>query len=310
MHAIDKNSPSGSLLQFRERLPKKPYHTDDLGAGLRIRDVQKAIQARYIQANGPTHQHWLIFDVDRSGAALDWDDRGAPPPTMTVQNPTNGHAHLIYGLAVPVRTADDGRPGPLRYAAAIENALRVKLDADPGYSGLICKNPLNPFWRVVEWEPTLYDLAGLESWLDLSQYSDKRKRLPDYGLGRNCNLFDRLRRWAYRAIRQGWPDSDRWYAAVLERARGYNTFDNVLNDNEVKTIARSVAKYTYRNFNAAKFSAWQSAQGRKGGVAKGASYADKRAQALALLDSGASQSAVAKQLGVHRNTVRNWTMHK
>ena len=163
---------------------------------------------------------------------------------------------------------------------------------------------------MVEWEPTLYDLAGLESWLDLSQYSDKRKRLPDYGLGRNCNLFDRLRRWAYRAIRQGWPDSDRWYAAVLERARGYNTFDNVLNDNEVKTIARSVAKYTYRNFNAAKFSAWQSAQGRKGGVAKGASYADKRAQALALLDSGASQSAVAKQLGVHRNTVRNWTMHK
>lgn len=258
-----------SAKHFRDHLPRKPYHCDDLGDGLRIRDVQKAIQARYIQANGPTHQHWLIFDVDRSGAALDWDDRGAPPPTMTVQNPTNGHAHLIYGLAVPVRTADDGRPGPLRYAAAVENALRVKLDADPGYSGLICKNPLNPFWRVVEWEATLYDLGGLESWLDLSQYSDKRKRLPDYGLGRNCNLFDRLRRWAYRAIRQGWPDSDRWYAAVLERARGYNTFDNVLNDNEVKTIARSVAKYTYRNFSAAKFSAVQAHRGRKGGVKSG-----------------------------------------
>ncbi|MGQ7289815.1 replication initiation protein [Vreelandella venusta] len=310
MHAIDKNSPSGSLLQFRERLPKKPYHTDDLGDGLRIRDVQKAIQARYIQANGPTHQHWLIFDVDRSGAALDWDDRGAPPPTMTVQNPTNGHAHLIYGLAVPVRTADDGRPGPLRYAAAIENALRVKLDADPGYSGLICKNPLNPFWRVVEWEAALYDLAGLESWLDLSQYSDKRKRLPDYGLGRNCNLFDRLRRWAYRAIRQGWPDSDRWYAAVLERARGYNTFDNVLNDNEVKTIARSVAKYTYRNFSAAGFSAVQAHRGRKGGTAKGMAYADKRAQALVLLDAGAKRYEVAEQLKVSLKTITNWKKGK
>lgn len=258
-----------SAKHFRDHLPRKPYHTDDLGDGLRIRDVQKAIEARYIQANGPTHQWWLIYDVDRSGAALDWDDRGAPPPTMTVQNPTNGHAHLIYGLAVPVRTASDGRPGPLRYAAAIDNALRVQLDADPGYTGLICKNPLNPFWRVAEWEPTLYDLAGLESWLDLTQYADKRKRLPDYGLGRNCNLFDRLRLWAYRAIRQGWPDAERWYMAVLERARGYNTFDNVLNDNEVKTIARSVAKYTYRNFSAAGFSQWQAAQGRKGGQRSG-----------------------------------------
>lgn len=258
-----------SARRFREHLPKKPYHTDNLGDGLRIRDVKKAIEALYIQANGPTHQWWLIYDVDRSGAALDWNDRGAPPPTMTVQNPSNGHAHLIYGLAVPVRTASDGRPGPLRYAAAIDNALRVKLDADPGYTGLICKNPLNDFWRVQEWEPTLYDLGTLESWLDLTQYADKRKRLPDYGLGRNCNLFERLRKWAYKAIRQGWPDVERWHEAVLTRARAYNEFESPLPDSEVRATAKSVAKYTSQNFSEAGFSAWQSAQGRKGGVKSG-----------------------------------------
>ena len=309
MHAIDNTSPI-NLLVFREKLPKKPYHTDDLRAGLRIRDVQKALEARYIQANGPTHRYWLIYDVDRSGAALDWNDRGAPPPTMTVQNPENGHAHLIYGLAISVRTASNGRPGPLRYAAAVDNALRVKLDADPGYSGLICKNPLNSFWRVAEWEPTLYDLAGLESWLDLTPYADKRKRLPNYGLGRNCNLFDRLRHWAYRAIRQGWPDADRWHQAVLERARGYNVFDTPLSGNEVKAIARSVAKYTHRHFTEEGFRAVQAKRGRNGGKAKGVAYADKRAQAFDLLDSGATQSQVAQQLGVHRNTIRNWVMHK
>ncbi len=81
---------------------------------------------------------WLGFDVDRTGAAIDWSDRNAPAPTLTITNPENGHAHLLYALETPVRTAPDGNE-PLRYAAAVENALRKKLEADTGYSGLICK---------------------------------------------------------------------------------------------------------------------------------------------------------------------------
>ncbi|WP_299262109.1 replication initiation protein, partial [uncultured Kushneria sp.] len=123
-----------NLDTFRDRLPQKPYHTDDFGTGVRIRDVAQAIQARYIQPNGPTHRYWLIYDIDRCDAALDWHDRNAPPPTIVAQNPENGHAHLIYGLEVPVRTAPDGKPGPIRYAAAVDCALRAVLDADEGYS--------------------------------------------------------------------------------------------------------------------------------------------------------------------------------
>ncbi|MCF7227628.1 replication initiation protein, partial [Acinetobacter baumannii] len=87
-----------NLALFRQRLPRKPYHTDRFGDGLRIRDVQKALTSRYIQFNGPTHCYWLVYDIDRNGAVLDWYDRGAPPPTIVAQNPDNGHAHLIYGL--------------------------------------------------------------------------------------------------------------------------------------------------------------------------------------------------------------------
>ena len=72
------------------------------------------------------------------------------------QNPQNGHAHLIYGLDVPVRTAPDAKSAPLRYAAAVDCALRAVLGADEDYAGLICKNPLHPHWRVTEWEPRLY----------------------------------------------------------------------------------------------------------------------------------------------------------
>ena len=50
---------------FRERLPAKPYHTDDLRARLQVRSAERAALARYIQPNGPTHRYWLVYDVDR-----------------------------------------------------------------------------------------------------------------------------------------------------------------------------------------------------------------------------------------------------
>lgn len=261
-HKVRQATP---LTLFEKRLPKKPYSTDYLGAGLNINSVKKAIKARYIQHNGPTHQYWLVFDVDRMGAAIDWADRSCPPPNFTVKNPANGHAHLFYGLQVSVRTAPDGSASALRYAAAVESALRAKLDADLGYSGLVSKNPLNPFWQVAIWEENLYTLSDLESWLDISVKNTKTEQ--EYGLGRNCTLFERLRIWSYRAIRQGWPEYGRWLEAVLTRADAYNDFSNPLSFNEVKATARSVAKYTYKNFSKEGFSQWQAVQGRKGGKA-------------------------------------------
>jgi len=295
--------PGTTLELFRQRLPRKPYHTDTLSDGLRIRDVQRAIKARYIQPNGPTHRYWLVYDVDRSGAALDWHDRGAPPPTIVAQNPINGHAHLVYGLEVAVRTAPDAKSGPLRYAAAVDCALRVLLGADEGYAGLICKNPLHPHWRVTEWEPRLYELGDLDSWLDLSAYGDRRKRLPDYGLGRNCNLFERLRHWAYRAIRQGWPDYDRWHEAVLVRARAYNDFETPLPESEVRATAKSVAKWTHQRLSPAGFVAIQAQRGRR----KGEKQRDRLIPKMReMIGCGASQAQIAEALGVSERTIRNW----
>src|SRR5690625_5523818 len=52
-------------------LPYRPYCSDDLADGLRIRPLQTAKNRRYLQINPPTQQHYLVFDVDRQGAALD-----------------------------------------------------------------------------------------------------------------------------------------------------------------------------------------------------------------------------------------------
>lgn len=294
---------------FRVRLPRKPYYTDELTTGLRIADVARALGARYIQPNGPTHRHWIVFDVDNPTATLSWDDVDAPAPNITVTNKANGHAHLIYGLETPIRTAPDGNVAPLRYAAAIEAALREKLGADRGYSGLICKNPLHSHWLVHVWEPRLYDLNWLADYLDLSPY-DGRRALPAYGLGRNCTLFEKTRQWAYKAIRQGWPEYNEWLAACVDRASGYNAqFEQPLPVNEVRHTAKSIAKWTHKHLSPAEFSAWAARRGAKGGKASkrptqtGKTKADLLPEVLRLKAEGYTNRDIADDLQISPSTV-------
>lgn len=238
---------------FNDRLPHKPYFSDDLLFGVRIAGKERAILAKYIQFNQPHAMFWLGFDVDRAGAAIDWSDRNAPAPTLTITNPENGHAHLLYALKTSIRTAPDGKMKPLKYAAAVENVLRKKLCADIGYSGLICKNPNHAHRKISVWQPELYTLDWLADSLDLSAANDK-KIVADYGLGRNCTLFDKTRKWAYRAIRQGWPEYDQCLKACYERACVYNLqFSAPLDENEVHGIAKSIAKWTHGKITETSF---------------------------------------------------------
>ncbi|EKN8021237.1 replication initiation protein, partial [Escherichia coli] len=245
----------------------RPYHTDDLAFGLRISGKGRALLARYIQQNQPHAQFWLVFDVDRVGAAIDWSDRNAPAPNITVKNPVNGHAHLLYALNIAVRTVPDASVKALKYAAAIERALCEKLGADVNYSGLICKNPFHLEWQVMEWREEAYTLDELADYLDLSA-SERRSIDKHYGMGRNCHLFEITRKWAYRAIRQGWPAFSPWLDAVIQRVEMYNASLPVpLSPAECRAIGKSIAKYTYRKFSPEGFSAVQAARGRKGGNA-------------------------------------------
>lgn len=267
----------GCVKLFEDYLPRRPYHTDDLTSGLKINKKEKAKFARLVQPNGPTHRYWMVFDLDRADAGMHWDHIGAPAPNLIARNPANGHAHLLYLLQTPIRTAMDGKTAPLRYAAAIEAGLRNRLGADRGYSGLICKNPINAHWMVHQWQADPYTLDDLADYIDLTPEKAREKPVEDYGLGRNCMLFDELRAWAYKAIRsQDWPDYNQWLNACFDRASGYNVnFTTPLDISEVKHTAKSVAKWTHRNFNRRTFDDYvarthtseiQAIRGRKGGL--------------------------------------------
>jgi hypothetical protein len=57
--------------------------------------------------------------------------------------------------------------------------------------------------------------------------------------------------------------------AVEQRAFAYNNFASQLSMSEVRAIAKSVARWTYRNFSHDGFSEHQAVLGRKGGIASG-----------------------------------------
>lgn len=289
---------------FEKSLPSRPYCTDDLGYGLQIRDKLKAIEKRYIQPNHPVRKYWLPYDIDRPGGGYDWELKDAPAPNLVVENPKNLHAHLLYGLEVPVYTSPGAHIKPLRYAGAIDNALAKKLDADMGYSGLIVKNPLNTkAWTVREYEERLYDLDWLADYLDLERYWDRRRKLPDYGLGRNCTLFERLRQWSYRAInRDEWGSPESWQAAVLHKATLYNDFAVPLPFGDVKATAKSVARWVWENFSREDFLAIQAARSHKAALKRQAEAEEKRQ--LILTFPGYTSKTVESLTGIPARTVR------
>lgn len=264
-----------ALFGDESRWPRRPYCTNDLAAGLRIRSLRQAITMTHIQCNRPNQCAWIIFDIDRPDAENAWRQAGLSEPTWTAVNNENGHAHAVYGLRVPVLMGGLGvRNSPVRYLASVEAMMREKLKADQSYSGLITKNPMHTKWRVLHGPQLTYDLSELAVNLPgIEKYKPKRRDL-EVGVGRNVTLFDRLRKWAYREIRPFWGQGlggwNQWLSLCNNRAVVLNfDFSSPLGGKEVWHLARSVAKYVWKYTTKEGFSEWQAVQGTKGGKASG-----------------------------------------
>lgn len=298
-----------------DRWPKKPYCSDDKSARF-IRSLESAIERRYIQANPPHLRVWSIFDIDRPGGALAWDDAGLPPPSWAAGNPENAHAHLAWGLSAPVLVdSPDLRQGPLRYLCAVESAMRVRLDADQGYSGLLTKNPASAHWRVWRGPKLYWELGELAEWVDLPKHLPKRKP-EEIGLGRNVAVFDWLRQYAYRHIRHYKGDVRNfvmWQSHLNGAALGRNgELNNPMDGREVWHIVKSVAKWTWRRFDIeasdARFGELQAHRGRMSGISRSAKNEDKRASARLMAEKGHSIRAIAQALGVGKSSVGDWLL--
>lgn len=303
---------SNLLETFRTELPQKPYCTDDLKFGLKIRPAETAIRKRYLQYNKPTDLRWFVYDVDRSTAHFDWYDCKCPAPNITVMNKQNGHAHLFYGLEVPVHTQTTAKKNPIRFASSIDVAMIKALSADENYAELICKNPFNDFWDTKVWRDTSYDLAELADNLDLSAYKDARIRLPEFGLGRNCNLFDATRFYAYREIRKPIENYlfDEFYSEedFISRcicyAENHNLFKNPLPEREILSIGKSVGKWVYRNMSPEGFFEWAEKRRARSIEVRQEQSDEKKRTAIALFELGYKKSEIASMLNLTTRMLR------
>ncbi|MHB9043090.1 replication initiation protein [Acidithiobacillus sp.] len=320
---------------FVEHLPYKPYCTNDLTTGLQVRPAQQALTHAYLQFNSPAMVWTLVQDIDHDVDRDYFMRHKAPKPNRVVKNPDNGHGHALYFLAAGVCRTDAGRLKPLRYLAAVESALCRQLEADPGFAGLVTKNPLHPSWETLVVHDHQYSLAELAEPLDLKSAANE-KSYRDAGLGRNVTAFDAVRLWAYSAIRDFWGPGgfDRWHKAVSAKVAEVNCqFPAPLPFSELKAIAKSIAGWTWRNMTPAGLHELierthtpelQSLRGKKatnqariaflGGVASGQARrkasleASKSIRAMARLmrAQGMSYRAIEEALGVRRATLHRW----
>jgi hypothetical protein len=301
---------SAQLKLFETALPRKPYCSDQLESGLLIRSRGQAVRRRYVQHNAPNSILWLAFDVDRPTCPEEAYELGLPLPNIWIQNPENRHAHLLYSLGVPVHLNPNSSPKAQRFLASIDVAMTHKLDADAGYAGLVCKNPMHKHWNTLALNDDSYDLSYLSEFVDLSFANDLRKNLPAIGLGRNVTLFDRTREWAYKAIRshRGDRDFNVWLDSVKSKAIAYNDFTVPLALSEITATAKSIAKYCWKVDGRAEeaFIKRQSFKGKLSGVARLSLSADKRYQAIELRNGGMTVRDIGELLGVNHTTIVRW----
>lgn len=273
-------------------LPLWPLASDDLRAGVYRVSRESALGKRYIEANPHAISNLLVVDVDHEDAVLRamWD-RHDWLPNAIVENPTNGHAHAVWALSEPVTRTSYARRKPLAYAAAVTEGLRRSVDGDTGYSGLITKNPEHEDWSAYWLTDHLYSLDELAGRLQASgdlpapSWARTRRKKP-IGLGRNCDIFESARVWAYREarkirLRHEWAtlDDTRFLHVVIQACvddlnAGYS---EPLPPSETKAIANSIHKWITTKFDGwkdsrtvsqATFIAMQSARGRKSADAR------------------------------------------
>lgn len=300
---------------FYSKLATKPYCSLEKKAD-RIRSKASAIKYPYIQPNPPHLCAWLVFDCDHQDTWR-FDTVGLPVPNFIVMDKETLRHHIFYAIR-DVYTTEKARKKPLEWLAAIERTFAFYLQADTQYVGLIAKNPAHSDWQTWFIHDHIYELAELADYKDLLP---KQREQDISGFGRNCELFDNLRHWAYRNIHkhsvQSFPD------AVLAKAEQLNVFAPPLPFNEVKSIAKSVTKYTERNRDY-----FEKRYGRKIGLNPeldlktkqelGAAYTNqKRTEATqesvekaikSIKDKGLklTQKAVVEHSGLHRNTVSKY----
>jgi hypothetical protein len=224
----------------------------------------------FLQLNPADWLNFLVVDVDVEDALLNLMHPAVPEPTWIIENPATGHAQAGWAIE-PVYRGEGARPGPIRFADAVQRALDRLVDGDPCFTRYLVRNPAAAFpagrvwWgrRTSPW--SLGDLkAHMAEYIDpfhdaaidgpatpawdpgtslLGRSGIPRAAVTDTAteVGRNTAIFRATRRWLWdqRQLRHQTPSE----AASIAHARALNAqLPHPLSDGEVACLARSAVR--------------------------------------------------------------------
>lgn len=237
-----------------DEAPYLPRCSDNKTAAV-VRPREYATRYPYMQVNRPGMVSWLVFDLDHPNPFV-WDDAGLPAPNFIVSNRKSRKAHLYYAIP-PVCTSERGRSKPIQYLKAVYEAMAIRLQADPSYSGPVAKTPHHPWWSTTELHNHEYPLGELADYLDLSVKPlwSTGPNLDAVAHSRHCTLFEELRFYAYSVVASERESGTYSHFCKLLEAYAHNRnnfqtrgFAAPLTIAQVKATVKSVARWTWDRY--------------------------------------------------------------
>ena len=261
----------------------------------------------------PSHAYAaIVLDCDTPSESGWPGGRPSIPPSWMVVNTRAGTPerrpggiHAVYALEVPVARHNAAHTLPLTYLAHVADRLAYHLGADPGYRGVITRNPINPGPECyTHWARMLpYSLNELDKLLPKGK--PPKHRLTE--IGRNVDLFKSM---LSEVFQPKWADTlgaQRWTKAWLEHVRGQNAAmfaPDVLPDSECRSIAKSCFRYWTLNYDPARFSEIQIRRNGKRWHGDFAFDFDHQAEDVHQLKSwGLKQSTIGAVAGLSQSQV-------
>ena len=255
----------------------------------------------------------LAFDLDapdaleevRSPLAVD-----LPEPNLVIWRIASGHAAAVYTLRHRVFTGENARLTPMAALGRASEWLRERLQADPGFVGVLVSNPVHPDYRV-DWRRP--EASRLRELLDAIPRGWHQPRPAQTAIGRNADLFHALCRFAGAdSERDIEREAERLYALVPDVLQPH-----AFTRSELAGIVRSVLRYRQqwiaRGWHQPDFIERQRSRGRAAtnqvtagvasGVARRRATGDRDERILAALAAGLTTYEIAAAEGVNQATV-------
>ena len=271
---------------------------------------QRAWNLPFIELRTANSYPAVLLDCDDPEHLVDAISRHlVPEPSWMVTSRGSGRSHVVFALACPVHRYPEARPHPLRLYQRVVDYYTAVAGADPGYVGVLTRNPMAAA------DPSTATTWGSRDPFSLQQLAEvipsgwQAPRVALSGVGRNVDTFLSLMKWAGREENRG--------LAVLPVAEAINEHyahegRGRLPISEVRATAKSVEGYRRqwesRGWHRPSWIARQEARGRVGGFMSGKARRernrDRDEAILAAVAGGQSKRAVAKLFGLNEGTIR------